>query len=116
MRVTLIWPAISFSHDAVELSEHWCLLGGLCLVFSNHDYYTVKPHYPSGRIDIGSSILIFCHFPFPDVDPAGRDRCAMNAWFIQDAGTAIAMAAHGNVSAIRIGVAFYAIKVSTDSD
>lgn len=38
----------------------------------------------------------------------------MNAWFTQDAGTAIAMAALGNVSVIQIGVAFYAIKVSTD--
>lgn len=64
------------------------------------------------------SSLLFSHHlfsPQPDADLAGVDRCAMSAWSIRDASMVPATAAPGNASAIRIGVASCAIKVSDPS-
>jgi len=49
---------------------------------------------------------------FTDADLVGEVRCVMSAWSIRDVSMVPAMAVHGNASAIRIGVAYYAIKVS----
>lgn len=51
-------------------------------------------------------------FYFSDVVLDGRDLYAMNVWCIQAVDMATAKTWHGNANATRIGVAFYAIKVS----
>lgn len=56
----------------------------------------------------------FYLFVFLGVDQVGRARYAINAKCILDADMAIAMEAPGNVYVIRIGVAFYAIKVNKE--
>jgi len=58
------------------------------------------------------SFPIIYLFSFPDADLVGEVRCAMSAWSIRVVSMVPAMAALGNAYAIRIGVAYCAIKVS----
>lgn len=54
---------------------------------------------------------MFNFFYISDVESVGAVHFAMNAWSIQAVNMVHAMAQHGIVSAIPIGVVYYAIKV-----